>query len=143
MRLRQLARAGVLVLVLPAADLAAAHRAADAVDAPVQVHRTAELDPDGGLVAALAARPGEVWVVRPDAHVAAVLTGPDAETLATALRRALGDGRALGDVGGREGVPDDAVPGEDRRTPHDSAPAGAVPHHPQRSPSVTADRGGA
>ena len=31
------------------------------------------IDPDGTLAAALGARPGEVWVIRPDAHIAAVL----------------------------------------------------------------------
>ncbi|MGY1653502.1 FAD-dependent monooxygenase [Geodermatophilus sp. SYSU D01119] len=68
-RLRQLAREGVTVLVghdaevpgLPTGDL------------PVAVHRIADLDSSGLLAEALGARPGETWVLRPDAHVAAVL----------------------------------------------------------------------
>ncbi len=115
-RLRQLARAGLLLLVVPGADIEAVRRAADSVDAPVQVYEAED------LTAALAARPGEVWVVRPDAHVAAVLMRPDTGTLTAALRRVLGD---------------------DRRQPHADAPAGAASHEPQRSPSVAADRGGA
>ncbi|HWM07009.1 MAG TPA: hypothetical protein VNP92_32115 [Actinophytocola sp.] len=43
----------------------------------------------GALTAALAARPREVWVIRPDAHVAAVLEQPTGPALDTALRRAL------------------------------------------------------
>jgi hypothetical protein len=39
---------------------------------------------------ALAAKPDEVWAIRPDAHVAAVLTAPGREDVARALRRALG-----------------------------------------------------
>jgi pentachlorophenol monooxygenase/3-(3-hydroxy-phenyl)propionate hydroxylase len=70
-RLRQLAREGVTLLLgdgTPAPDLPALG------DLPVAVHRLRELDPGGLLTGALGARPGEVWVLRPDAHVAAVLT---------------------------------------------------------------------
>jgi pentachlorophenol monooxygenase/3-(3-hydroxy-phenyl)propionate hydroxylase len=48
--------------------------------------RTAEI-PLGG---ALGARPGEAWLVRPDAYVAAVLPDPAAPKVATTLRRASG-----------------------------------------------------
>ena len=44
---------------------------------------------DGGVAQALGARTGELWLVRPDAHVAAVLAAPDEETLRAALRRVL------------------------------------------------------
>ena len=70
-RLRQLAREGVTVLLgddAPLPDLSAAG------DLPVTVHRMGHLDPSGLLPEALGARPDEVWVLRPDAHVAAVLT---------------------------------------------------------------------
>jgi 3-(3-hydroxy-phenyl)propionate hydroxylase len=40
----------------------------------VTVQRMGHLDPSGLLPEALGARPDEVWVLRPDAHVAAVLT---------------------------------------------------------------------
>ncbi|MGY1694304.1 FAD-dependent monooxygenase [Geodermatophilus sp. SYSU D00814] len=83
-RLRQLAREGVTVLLgddAPVPDLAGLG------DLPVAVHRLADLDPTPVLREALGARPGEVWVLRPDAHVAAVLTrGAD---VAAAVARAL------------------------------------------------------
>jgi pentachlorophenol monooxygenase/3-(3-hydroxy-phenyl)propionate hydroxylase len=82
-RLRGLAREGFLVLLAEGADRRAAEAAADAVDAPVRV---AALDP--AVAAALDACPGEAWLVRPDAHVAAVVSVP---ALTAALRRALGD----------------------------------------------------
>ncbi|ADB74622.1 FAD-dependent monooxygenase [Geodermatophilus obscurus] len=71
-RLRQLAREGVTVLVgdaevpvLPAFG-----------DLPVAVHRIRDLDPTPILREALGARPDEIWVLRPDGHVAAVVTDP-------------------------------------------------------------------
>jgi hypothetical protein len=67
-RLRQLAREGLTVLVGPDAD-------APAVPG-VAVHRIEDLDAGGLLAAALGARPDELWLLRPDAHVAAVLTDP-------------------------------------------------------------------
>jgi pentachlorophenol monooxygenase/3-(3-hydroxy-phenyl)propionate hydroxylase len=85
------AREGLLLLVAPGAELAAAQRAAEAVRAPVRVLELAATDADGALTEALAARPGEVWVLRPDAHVAAVLEDPTSVTIEAALRRALGD----------------------------------------------------
>jgi pentachlorophenol monooxygenase/3-(3-hydroxy-phenyl)propionate hydroxylase len=81
-RLRALAREGFLVLLAEGADPTVADAAARAAGAPVRV---APLDPT--VAAALGARPGEAWVLRPDAHVAAVVQSTDLET---ALRRALG-----------------------------------------------------
>jgi 2-polyprenyl-6-methoxyphenol hydroxylase-like FAD-dependent oxidoreductase len=72
-RLRQLAREGVTVLV---GDDAVPPSRPDVGDAPVSVHRMGDLDPSGLLREALDARPDEIWVLRPDAHVAAVLTRP-------------------------------------------------------------------
>ncbi|GAA0232976.1 FAD-dependent monooxygenase [Cryptosporangium japonicum] len=77
-RLRELARTGVTVLVAPAA-------ATPAVEGPVTVHRIDELDPGGLLTEVLGARPDEYWVLRPDAHVAAVVT--TVADLTTALGR--------------------------------------------------------
>ena len=65
--------------------------AADAVRAPVRVRAVQDLDPGGGLRAALDARPGEVWLLRPDAHVAAVLPDPAQGALRAALRRSVGE----------------------------------------------------
>jgi hypothetical protein len=70
-RLRQLAREGVTVLV---GDDATAPELRATGDLPLSVHRMRDLDPSGLLPEALGARPDEVWVLRPDAHVAAVLT---------------------------------------------------------------------
>lgn len=66
--LRQLARAGVLVLT--GADLV--------LPAPVRVLRLDDL------------APREAWVLRPDAHIAAVLVDPSHESLTSAIRRSLG-----------------------------------------------------
>ncbi|WP_312888839.1 FAD-dependent monooxygenase [Nonomuraea rhodomycinica] len=91
-RLRQLCRDGLLVLLTEGCDretLTAAAR--DAVRAaPVTVVAVEEIDPVGDVRKALEARPCEAWLVRPDAHIAAVLTAPDPAALARAARRSLG-----------------------------------------------------
>ncbi|WP_236791297.1 FAD-dependent monooxygenase [Amycolatopsis sp. GM8] len=91
-RLRELARDGFLVLAAGAADAAAlpvlAAPGAEATALPVPVVRLAEIDPSGVLAEALGARPGELWLLRPDAYVAAVVT--DRAALEAALHRALG-----------------------------------------------------
>jgi hypothetical protein len=71
-RLRRLAREGVTVLLgddAPVPDLPGT-----AGGPPVAVHRLGALDPTAVLREALGARADEAWVLRPDAHVAAVLT---------------------------------------------------------------------
>jgi hypothetical protein len=82
-RLRQLAREGVTVLV----GDDAAPPAALPTELPVTVHKIADLDPTPVLREALGARPDEIWVLRPDAHVAAVLTA--AADVAPAVARLL------------------------------------------------------
>ncbi|GAA4668849.1 MULTISPECIES: FAD-dependent monooxygenase [Amycolatopsis] len=86
-RIRELARDGFLLLTAPGADDGVLTAAA-AAPGPVRVLALDEIDPGGALTAALGARPGEVWLVRPDAHVAAVLT--DHRDITPALTRALG-----------------------------------------------------
>ncbi len=72
-RLRQLAREGITVLLGDdAAQLPLPEALPD--EPPVAVHRLADLDPTPVLREALGARPDEIWLLRPDAHVAAVLT---------------------------------------------------------------------
>ena len=71
-------------------DLSAVRAVAAATAGPTRVVLLSEVDPEGLLEAALAARPGEVWIVRPDAHIAAVLTRPTTPELVAALDRALG-----------------------------------------------------
>ena len=61
-----------------------------AVAAPVRVlDATALPDSGAGLAEAGLAAPGEVWVIRPDAHAAAVLHNPERGEIVAALRRAL------------------------------------------------------
>ncbi|MFD1498767.1 FAD-dependent monooxygenase [Streptosporangium lutulentum] len=79
-RLREVARDGFLLLAAGDVDAEAVLKAARrATSAPVRLLC---------LTGALDARPGEVWVIRPDAHIAAVAAGP--ASVAAALRRALG-----------------------------------------------------
>jgi 3-(3-hydroxy-phenyl)propionate hydroxylase len=90
-RFRELAREGFLLLLAAGADGGAAQAAAERVAAPVRVAELAAIDPTGTLAAALDARPGEVWVIRPDAHVAAVVE--DHAGIRAALERAQGGPR--------------------------------------------------
>ncbi len=112
-RLRALARDGFLLLVAPGADDAAARavRDAGAASGPVRVLALAEIDPDRELTAALGARPGEVWVIRPDAHIAAVLSADETDRIPAALARAVAR-------------PDAASP--TTTAPHDTAPHDAA-----------------
>ncbi|WP_067811943.1 FAD-dependent monooxygenase [Actinomadura kijaniata] len=89
-RLRELARDGFLLLVAGDGDPVPV-TAADSGGVPVRTHRISEIDATGELAATLAVRSGEIWMVRPDAHIAAVLPNPDRTRLVRALRRALGD----------------------------------------------------
>jgi len=83
-------RTGLLVLTTGGGDPARVSAAvAAATPAPSRVLPLAGLDPDGTLTAALAARPGEAWLIRPDGHIAAVLAKPDPAAVATAVRRTL------------------------------------------------------
>jgi pentachlorophenol monooxygenase/3-(3-hydroxy-phenyl)propionate hydroxylase len=97
--LRTLARQGFLVLCGCGADVAAARDAASGLAAPVRVMAVTALDDPGAgpgsaaLATAGLAGPGEVWVIRPDAHAAAVLHHPGRAQIRAALRRALGMGQ--------------------------------------------------
>jgi pentachlorophenol monooxygenase/3-(3-hydroxy-phenyl)propionate hydroxylase len=64
-----------------------ASAARTATGAPVTV-----LGLERALGDALRAVPGDAWLIRPDAHIAAVLPAATPERLATAVRRALGHG---------------------------------------------------
>ncbi|WP_232664597.1 FAD-dependent monooxygenase [Pseudonocardia sp. TRM90224] len=83
-RLREVARDGFLLLAAPDVDPAELAAAAEAATGPVRVLALDAVDPTGEL---LGAGSGEVFVVRPDAHIAAVV--PTA-AVAEALGRALG-----------------------------------------------------
>jgi pentachlorophenol monooxygenase/3-(3-hydroxy-phenyl)propionate hydroxylase len=87
-RLREVVRGGFTVLLAGRTDGAAlGHAARAATRAPVTV-----LDLDPAAAGLLGAEPGDAWLIRPDAHIAAMLPGATPERLATAVRRALGYG---------------------------------------------------
>jgi pentachlorophenol monooxygenase/3-(3-hydroxy-phenyl)propionate hydroxylase len=95
-RLRLLARTGFTLLVHGGADAGAAAEAVSAAEAAVAglpgPWRVAALDvlsPEVYLAETLGSRPGEVWVVRPDAHVAAVVPSGRPADLQAALERAV------------------------------------------------------
>nr|WP_197696483.1 hypothetical protein [Nocardia terpenica] len=67
-----------------------AHCAATATPAPTTTLALTTIDPDGTLSTALQSNPGEVWLIRPDAHIAATLPHPTPNALTTAIRRASG-----------------------------------------------------
>jgi 3-(3-hydroxy-phenyl)propionate hydroxylase len=87
-RLRQVVRDGFTVLRYGDGAGEFARAAETVTRAPVRV---AVLEP-GPLADALEAVPGDAWLIRPDAHVAAALPGATPEDLARALRRSLGYG---------------------------------------------------
>jgi len=63
--------------------------------APLSVYLLGRIDPTGAVCAALGAADGEVWLVRPDGHCAAVMSIEDLSGVTAALRRTVGcpDGR--------------------------------------------------
>ncbi|MFD0688556.1 FAD-dependent monooxygenase [Actinomadura fibrosa] len=90
-RLRELLRDGFTLLLAADAECGADGGFEDAAPGvPLRVLRPAALAATGALATALGLRPGEVWLVRPDAHLAAVLPRPSRPAVIAALRRALG-----------------------------------------------------
>jgi 3-(3-hydroxy-phenyl)propionate hydroxylase len=88
---REVVRDGFTVLLAGRDDEDVVARAAGAVTgAPVTTLSLERIDATGALAAALGAVPGEAWLIRPDAHIAAVLPTATAEGLAAAVRRSLG-----------------------------------------------------
>jgi 3-(3-hydroxy-phenyl)propionate hydroxylase len=115
-RLRQLARDGFLLLAGRRADVAAARSAAAATPGPARVLGLDEIDPDG----ALGAGPDEVWLIRPDAHIAAVLDRPTRHEIRAALARATHSG---GERPWR--TTDESVTSRPSGTPSTAPPTGA------------------
>lgn len=90
-RLRQLVGQGFLVLASRGVDLEGLREAATAATgAPVRVLCLDEIDTEGVLSAALDARAGHAFLLRPDGHLAAIVDAADASTLTAAVRRASG-----------------------------------------------------
>lgn len=86
-RLRVLARSGITVLTAPGADEHVAGLVTSGLGVPVNVHTMSALSPQ--LCSVLGAQPREMWVIRPDGHIAAVLDDPDAVVLRRAIHRTL------------------------------------------------------
>ncbi len=120
-RLRQLARDGLLLLAgdrVEVTELAAAAERAAA--GPVRVIRLNDIDTEAIIAPALGMGPREVWVVRPDAHVAAVLDEPGVDAVVAAVRRTTGHRPT-----GAEAVADDNKEnGETCHDPHRERHAG-------------------
>jgi pentachlorophenol monooxygenase/3-(3-hydroxy-phenyl)propionate hydroxylase len=89
-RFRELVRDGLLLLTTEGVDIDAVRQAAQAASpAPTRVLSLTDIDRTGFLATALDARSREVWVIRPDGHVAAVLTRSQAPAVTAAIQRAL------------------------------------------------------
>jgi pentachlorophenol monooxygenase/3-(3-hydroxy-phenyl)propionate hydroxylase len=89
-RSRDIVREGLLALTADGVDAdEIATVLASATPAPARVLPIAGIDSDGLLAAALEPQPGEVWLVRPDGHVGAVVEGADPDALRAAVQRVL------------------------------------------------------
>ncbi|PWU55500.1 pentachlorophenol monooxygenase [Micromonospora globispora] len=86
-RLRQLCRSGITVLCGEAVDVQEVRVAVQDGTRPVTVHRLADLHLAAPAVLGLGR--DEVWVVRPDAHLAATLPIAHTEAVEAAVARAL------------------------------------------------------
>ncbi|MBP2324945.1 2-polyprenyl-6-methoxyphenol hydroxylase-like FAD-dependent oxidoreductase [Kibdelosporangium banguiense] len=87
-RLRELVRDGLLILTTESVDRAAVATAVEEItEAPQRVISLADIDLDPAV---LGAKDGEVWLIRPDGYVAAVLLSPAPQAIAAAVRRSLG-----------------------------------------------------
>jgi 2-polyprenyl-6-methoxyphenol hydroxylase-like FAD-dependent oxidoreductase len=90
-RVRELLRDGLTVLTTSGVDrIAVATAVARATAAPVQLFGVERIDADGALAAAMDTRPDEAWLIRPDGHVAAVLSDPQPAAVTAAIQRSLG-----------------------------------------------------
>ena len=90
-RVRQLVRDGLLALAtdgVDAAEVAAALK--EATEAPQAVLSLGDIDAEGALVDALGAAASEIWLIRPDGHVAAAVPAGSTAALSEAARRAVG-----------------------------------------------------
>ncbi|MGX7727817.1 FAD-dependent monooxygenase [Rhodococcus sp. 2H158] len=86
-RLRQLVRQGFTVLTGPDLDVEELGTLTATARGPLRVVACDSLSPT--LAGVLGAKPNEAWVVRPDGHVAAVLTAPTRADVAAVIDRAL------------------------------------------------------
>ncbi|MEU8245039.1 FAD-dependent monooxygenase [Nonomuraea sp. NPDC048916] len=88
-RLREHCRDGFLLLVGDMSDSRLfAQVLGKVTKAPLAVREFATMDGTGGLADELGARPDEVWLIRPDAHIAAIIPQAGPESVAAAVSRA-------------------------------------------------------
>ncbi|WP_433431237.1 FAD-dependent monooxygenase [Nonomuraea sp. CA-141351] len=88
-RLRELCRDGFLVLLGEMCDSRLfAQVLGKVITVPHAVRGFTELD---GLAERLGAGPDEAWLIRPDSHIAAIIPHAGPESVADAVRRALGE----------------------------------------------------
>ncbi|MGA5762765.1 FAD-dependent monooxygenase [Nonomuraea bangladeshensis] len=90
-RLRESCRDGFLVLLGEMCDSSLFVQVLGKVTtAPLAVRGLAEMDGTGSLAERLGAGPDEAWLIRPDAHIAAIIPHAGPESVAVAVSRALG-----------------------------------------------------
>lgn len=90
-RIRRIAREGLMLLLGDDADATAVEAAArSAVAVPVDVFKISDLDTNGSLTERLRPTGKDVWIIRPDAYIAAVCGASDREALTAALRQSIG-----------------------------------------------------
>jgi pentachlorophenol monooxygenase/3-(3-hydroxy-phenyl)propionate hydroxylase len=89
-RLRQQCRDGLLLILGEMCDSSLfADVSGMGMVAPLAVRELAEIDVSGNLAETLGVRPGEAWLIRPDAHIAAIVPRAGAESVAAAVSRVL------------------------------------------------------
>ncbi|MFI6292122.1 FAD-dependent monooxygenase [Nonomuraea sp. NPDC050790] len=89
-RLRELCRNGFLLLLGEMCDSGLfAQILGKVTTAPLAVRELAEIDGTGALTETLGAAPGEAWLVRPDAHIAAIIPHAGTGQVTAAVSRAL------------------------------------------------------
>ncbi|QFY11488.1 pentachlorophenol monooxygenase [Nonomuraea phyllanthi] len=91
-RMREHCRDGFLVLLGEMCDSRLFVQVLGTViPVPHAVRGLAELDDTGSLAKRLGAGPDEAWLIRPDSHIAAIIPHAGPESVAAAVRRALGE----------------------------------------------------
>ncbi|GAA3537459.1 FAD-dependent oxidoreductase [Nonomuraea rosea] len=90
-RLRSICRDGFLVLLGDMCDSRLfAQVLGKVITAPLAVRGLAEMEGTGSLAEKLGAGPDEAWLIRPDAHIAAIIPHAGPESVTAAVSRALG-----------------------------------------------------
>jgi pentachlorophenol monooxygenase/3-(3-hydroxy-phenyl)propionate hydroxylase len=90
-RIRQLARRGFTIVAATQHIPTAPAMRDPGRGMPLAVVRVSDLDTDGDLMATLGMADGEVWLLRPDAHIASIQVRPSAHEVRLAVARGLGD----------------------------------------------------